>query len=164
MEAAALKTLIAVTLLLVLAGCAQAQNTAIDSSEDRERSHPTHHEQNLHNERTIRQNEKSRPLRVFLTGVITQKDEDRILIEEDPNADCQGNKGPLRPSCGKMYFDITRESDVFREDRNALSLTKVPTDRLRKGQTVSVDYKGNDVAESYPSQTDANFVSILESP
>jgi len=157
MGAAASKTLIAVTLLLVLAGCAQAQNPSIDSSEDREPSYPTHHRQNPHNEKT-------RPLRVFLTGVITQKVEDRILVEEDPNADCQGNKGSLKPGCGKMYFDITRKSDVFREDRNALSLTKVPDDRLKKGQTVSVDYKGNDVAESYPSQTDANFVSILDSP
>ncbi len=83
-----------------------------------------------------------------------------ILAEENPNADCRGDKGPLKPGCEKMYFDITKTTDVYQEQAN--SLAKVSAIRLEEGQKVRVDYTGYSVAMSYPSQTDAREVVILD--
>lgn len=58
-----------------------------------------------------------------------------------------------------MYFDIEDGTRVFREegdDRTAANATD-----LKKGQRVSADYTGYDVAESYPSQTFARTVVIV---
>ena len=83
-----------------------------------------------------------------------------ILVEEDPNAGCRSNKAPMVPCSPKMYFDKTSKSNVYRKSEN--SLVKVPAARLKKGQKVRADYTGYNVAESYPSQTDAREVVILE--
>ena len=107
-----------------------------------------------------------------LTGIITKRGEGLflcrkqpgswILVEEDPSAGCRSNKAPMGPCSPKMYFDITRKSDVYKEQGNALA--KVSAARLEKGQKVRADYTGYDVAASYPSQTDARKVVILQSP
>lgn len=107
-----------------------------------------------------------------LTGIITKRGEGLflfrkkpgswILVEEDPDAGCRSNKAPMGPCSPKMYFDITRNSDVYKERGN--TLTKVSATRLKKGQRVRADYTGYDVADSYPSQTDARKVVILQSP
>ena len=104
-----------------------------------------------------------------LTGTITDGGEGSylsrwkpgswILVEEDPDADCRGDQGPLKPGCQKMYFDIGNDTRVLREEGNDRKAAK-PAD-LKEGQRVSADYTGNDVAMSYPSQTSARWVVIL---
>ena len=107
----------------------------------------------------------------ILTGVITDVEGScldsegpcgRILVEEDPDADCGGNRGPLASGCEKMYFDVTRETAVFRREGDTRRAASA--DDLHRGLRVSADYTGYDVAESYPSQTGARVVTILESP
>ncbi len=61
-----------------------------------------------------------------------------------------------------MYFDVTGETAVFRTEGDTRRAAS--TDDLRRGLRVSADYTGFDVAESYPSQTDARTVTILKSP
>ena len=109
--------------------------------------------------------------RGILTGVITDEVSSclvrrracgRILVEEDPDAECGTNGGPLAPGCDKTYFDVTRETDVFRKVGDTLEAA--PVTDLRKGLRVSADSAGYPVMESYPSQTRARAVEILESP
>lgn len=109
--------------------------------------------------------------RGILTGVITAEESsclvrqrpcDRILVEEAPDAECGGRGGPLASGCEKTYFDVTRETDVFRKVGD--SRGAAPVTDLRKGLRVSVDSGGYPVMESYPSQTRARAVEILESP
>lgn len=106
--------------------------------------------------------------RGILTGVITdegssclvqQRPCSRILVEEDHDAGCGG---PPAPGCEKTYFDVTRETSVFR--RMGDTLDAAPVGDLRKGLRVSVDSGGYPVMESYPSQTCARAVEILGSP
>lgn len=108
----------------------------------------------------------------MLTGTITdggeglylsrKKPGSWVLVEEDPNAGCRSNKAPRGPCSPKMYFDITNSTRVFREEGN----DRVAADAadLEKERKVSADYTGYDVAESYPSQTDARTVVIMETP
>jgi hypothetical protein len=120
---------------------------------------------------TTRQEPTVYPKQV-LTGIITDRGEGLylfpkqpgrwILVEENPNADCRGDKGPLKPGCDKMYFDITRKTDVYHEQRT--TLMKVPAARLKKGQKVRADYTGYDELMSYPSQTAARKLVIMETP
>ena len=49
---------------------------------------------------------------------------------------------------------------MYRENGNPLAT--VSATRLKEGQKARADYSGYDVAESYPSQTDARIVTILE--
>lgn len=81
---------------------------------------------------------------------------------EDPSADCRGDRGPLKPGCEKMYFDIGDGTRVLREEGNDRVAANA-TD-LKKGQRVSADYTGYGVAESYPSQTDARTLVIVGTP
>ena len=74
-------------------------------------------------------------------------------------ADCGGDRGPLKPGCEKVYFHITRKTDVFQEEGDAFA--KVPAARLKKRQKVRTDYIGYGVMMSYPSQTAAREVVIL---
>lgn len=109
--------------------------------------------------------------RGILTGVIIDEESSclvqrrpcsRILVEEDPDAECGGTRGPLAPGCEKAYFDVTRETDVFwkvGDTRGAASVAD-----LRKGLRISAGFAGYPVMESYPSQTRARAVEILESP
>ncbi len=79
-----------------------------------ERSNP------VRQEPTIQQDERQ-----SLTGVISDKEKGscpyskrpciRILVEEDPDADCRGGRGPLESGCEKMYFDVTGETEVLRK-------------------------------------------------
>jgi len=109
--------------------------------------------------------------RGILTGVITDGESSclvrgrpcrRILVEEDPYAECGGNRGALAPGCDKTYFDVTRETDVFRKVGDTREAA--PVADLRKGLRVSADSAGYPVMESYPSQTRARAVEILDSP
>ena len=110
--------------------------------------------------------------RQVLTGVITDEGEGSylsrkgpgswMLVEEDPEADCGGDRGPRGPGCDKMYFDITAETEVFSQEGDAREVPASVAD-LEKGTRVSADYAGHDVAESYPSKTDAREVKILGS-
>ena len=102
------------------------------------------------------------------TGVITDEESSclvrrrpcgRILVEEDPDAECGGNRGSLAPGCEKTYFDVTRETDVFRKVGGARAAA--PVAELRKGIRVSADSRGYLLMESYPSQTRARAVEIL---
>jgi hypothetical protein len=104
------------------------------------------------------------------TGVITDEESSclvrrrpcsRILVKEDPDAECGGNRGPLAPGCEKTYFDVTRESDVSRKVRDTREAA--PVADLRKGLRVSADSAGYLLMETYPSQTRARAVEILES-
>jgi hypothetical protein len=86
----------------------------------------------------------------------------RILVEEDPDADCRGGRGPLEPGCEKMYFDVTGKTEVLRKGRDPRK-ERASAAELHEGLRVSADYTGYDVAESYPSQTGARVVTILGS-
>lgn len=126
-----------------------------------ERSNP------VRQEPTIQQDERQ-----SLTGVISDKEKGscpyskrpciRILVEEDPDADCRGGRGPLESGCEKMYFDVTGETEVLRKKGNNRKAASSAAE-LHEGLRVSADYTGYDVAESYPSQTGARVVTILGS-
>lgn len=109
--------------------------------------------------------------RGILTGVITdeegsclvqQRPCSRILVEEDPDAECGRRGGPLSSGCEKTYFDVTRETSVFRKVGD--TLVAAPVTDLRKGLRVRADSGGYPVMESYPSQTRARAVEILAPP
>ena len=127
-----------------------------------ERSDPV-----VRQEPTIQQDERQ-----ILTGVISDKETGpcpyskgpctRILVEETPDADCRGGRGPLEPGCEKMYFDVTGKTRVLREEGDTRRASSSAAE-LREGLRVSADYTGYDVAESYPSQTAARVVTILGS-
>ena len=100
--------------------------------------------------------------RAVLTGVIAGLDRGTgegavrsILVEE--SADC--GEGSDDPGCEKIYFRITSETRVFREEGEAGAS---PGD-LEEGQRVRADYTGYPLAESYPAQTTARSVVILDS-
>jgi hypothetical protein len=109
--------------------------------------------------------------RQILTGVISDKEMGpcpyskgpctRILVEEAPDADCRGGRGPLEPGCEKMYFDVTGKTVVLRKEGDTRKASS--SAELHEGLRVSADYTGYDVAESYPSQTAARVVTILGS-
>lgn len=117
-------------------------------------------------EPTVKQGERQ-----VLTGIITHEGRSsspkgprsRILVEKSPDADRGGGRGSLASGCEKMYFDITGKTDVFRKEGNTRRAIASAAD-LQKGLRVSVDYTGYAVMESYPSQTGARVVTILESP
>ena len=159
----------AVFAVLVTSACAQGgqdspQRGAKGGGQrgEGERSNPV-----VRQEPTIQQDKRQ-----TLTGVISDEEKGpcpyskrpctRILVEEDPDAGCGGSRGPLASGCEKMYFDVTRKTPVFLKVGDARERGSV-TD-LRKGLRVRADYTGYDVAESYPSQTGARAVTILESP
>lgn len=84
--------------------------------------------------------------RGFLTGVATDEEGSclvwrrpwpEILVEEDPDAECGGNRGPLAPGCDETYFDATRGTDVFW--RVGDTREAAPVADLRKGLRVSAD-------------------------
>jgi hypothetical protein len=118
-------------------------------------------------EPTIQQDERQ-----ILTGVISDKEMGpcpyskgpctRVLVEEAPDADCRGGRGPLEPGCEKMYFDVTGKTRVLRREGDTRKASSSAAE-LREGLRVSADYTGYDVAESYPSQTAARVVTILGS-
>ena len=153
-------------LMLFLAGCSSTFSPQADECGEGAscaKKTPRTEQQPTHKEPTVY------PKQV-LTGIITKRGDGLfllrkkpgswILVEKDPTAGCRSNKAPMGPCSPKMYFDITSKSDVYRELGN--SLVKVSAARLKMGQTVRADYTGYDVAESYPSQTDAREVVILE--
>ena len=160
-------------LLLVLAGCAQAQNPptreagASDHSSGSDATEDC--DARVACARTTPRREPTVYPKQVLTGIITDRGEGShlfpkksgrwILVEENPSADCRGNKGPLRSGCEKIYFDITSKIRIFRKDGSRRTLANA-TD-LKNGQTVSADYTGYEVAESYPGQTYAREVVIL---
>lgn len=105
--------------------------------------------------------------RAVLTGVLTAVDRGpggesgpvgSILVEEPSNADC--GEGPADPGCEKIYFQIIDETRVFRE-QGGQQVETSPGD-LEKDQRVRADYTGYPLAESYPAQTTARTVVILE--
>jgi hypothetical protein len=105
--------------------------------------------------------------RAVLTGVVTEVDRESsresgsvrsILVEEPPGANC--GKGPTDPGCEKIYFEITDETRVLREEESGE--VEVSAGDLKKGQRVRADYTGYPVAESYPAQTTARTVVIVE--
>ena len=171
--------LVVAALLLILTGCAQAQHPSTgEASASRQREGGTTLPVGGATDgcgaraacaRTTPRREPTVYPKQVLTGIITDKGEGLylfrkqpgswILVEENPNADCGGDQGPLKPGCEKMYFDITRKTDVYQEEGHALA--KVPAAGLKKRQKVRTDYTGYDVAESYPSQTAAREVVIL---
>ncbi|QIN83959.1 hypothetical protein GBA63_15870 [Rubrobacter tropicus] len=144
------------------------QNTRARGANDDRPKGTTEQSSAMLQEPTVKQD-----ARQILTGVITERGEGSfqvpnspgswILVEEDPDADCGGDRGPLEPGCEKMYFDITGKTDIFREKQNTQRARASGAD-LQKGTKVSADYTGYDVATSYPSQTDARVVTILEFP
>jgi hypothetical protein len=127
-----------------------------------ERSNPV-----VREEPTIQQDERQ-----ILTGVVSDKEKGpcpyskrpctRILVEEAPDADCRGGRGPLKPGCEKMYFDVTGKTEVFRKGGDTRK-ERASAAELHEGLRVSADYTSYDVAESYPSQTAARVVTILGS-
>ncbi len=147
---------------LVTSACAQGGQDAPSGEANggqkgtSERSNPV-----VREEPTIQRDERQ-----ILTGVISDKEKSgcpyserpctRILVEEDPDADCRGGRGPLEPGCEKMYLDVTGKTEVLRKRGSSAA-------ELQVGLRVSADYTGYDVAESYPSQTGARVVTILGS-
>ncbi len=113
--------------------------------------------------------------RQTVTGIITdqgkglylssQKPGSWILVEEDPDANCGGDKGkgPLKPGCEKMYFDITAKTSVLRQEESDRKAIASAAD-LQRGMRVRADHTGYDVAMSYPAQTDARTLRILRNP
>jgi hypothetical protein len=102
--------------------------------------------------------------RAVLTGVDREPGEEAsmvrsILVEEPPNDGC--GEGPTEPGCEKIHFRVIDETHVLREEGGR----EVPASAgvLKKGQRVRADYTGYPVAESYPAQTTAGRVVILES-
>lgn len=184
MRSSASKKLVVVVLLLVLAGCAQAQDSPTGagnaSRQTSEGATTVLAEGNTLYEcgaraacaRTTPHQESTVYLNQILTGTITDRGEGLylfrkkpgswILVEENPDADCGGDKGSLKPGCEKMYFDITNSTRVLQEEGNDRVAANA-TD-LKKRQRVSADYTGYDVAMSYPSQTDARAVVIMKTP
>jgi hypothetical protein len=136
-------------LVLVLAGGAPNQNPPAEAGM-REPSSATRYQ-----EPTVKRDEPG-----FLTGVITDIEDGRILVEEDPDAGCRRDRAPVGPCSEKMWFAIEKSTRVLREgggDRSAK-----PTD-LKGGQRVIGDYSGYAVMGSYPSQTSARTITILGS-
>jgi hypothetical protein len=108
---------------LVISACAQGGQDAPSGKangggqkDTSERSNPV-----VREEPAIQQDERQ-----ILTGVISDKEKSgcpyskgpctRILVEEDPDADCRGSGGPLEPGCEKMYFDVTGKTEVLRKE------------------------------------------------
>jgi len=105
--------------------------------------------------------------RAILTGVVTEVDRESggdsgpvrsILVEK--GAGCR--KGQNDTGCEKIYFRIIDETRVLREEEGREAGAS-PGD-LERGQRVRADYTGYPVAESYPAQTTARIVVILDSP
>jgi hypothetical protein len=104
--------------------------------------------------------------RAVLTGILTAVNREpgekgtveSILVEEPPGADCGEDPDDL--GCEKIYFRITAETRVFREQGG--QQVETSPGNLEKGQRVRADYTGYPVAESYPAQTTARAVVILE--
>jgi hypothetical protein len=153
---------------LVTSACAQGSQDAPSGKatggqkDTSERSNPV-----VREEPTVQRDERQ-----ILNGVISDKEKGpcpyskgpctRILVEEDPDADCRGGRGPLEPGCEKMYFDVTGKTEVLRKGRDPRK-ERASAAELHEGLRVSADYTGYDVAESYPSQTGARVVTILGS-
>jgi hypothetical protein len=104
--------------------------------------------------------------RAVLTGVITEVGlatkegtVGSILVEGPPGAGC--GEGRAASRCEKIYFRITDETRVFREEGDRRVQTT--SGRLENGQRVRADYTGYPLAESYPAQTTARTIAILES-
>lgn len=105
--------------------------------------------------------------RAALTGVVRALDlepaekgtEGSILVEGPPGADC--GEGATEPGCEKIYFRITGETRVFREKGGRQ--VETTSGDLARGQWVRADHTGYPLAGSYPAQTTARTVVILES-
>lgn len=154
---------------LVTSACAQAgQDTPSGEANGGGQKGTSEGSDLVRQEPTFQQDERQ-----ILTGVISDKEKSpcpyskrpctRILVEEDPDADCGGDRGPLEPGCEKMYFDVTGKTEVLRK-RGGTRKCASSAAELQEGLRVSADYTGYDVAESYPSQTAARVVTILGSP
>ena len=144
--------LVAVMVVVSLAGCAVQPP---EESRDGETSRG--------GEKTGGETTFSAVDRAVLTGVITGLERGpgegavrSILVEE--SADC--GEGSDDPGCEKIYFRITGETRVFREQRGR-QVEASPGD-LEKGQRVRADYTGYPLAESYPAQTTARSFVILD--
>ena len=108
--------------------------------------------------RTKGAGERSNTARQVSIGVITDRGRSscpsperpcsRILVEEDPDADCGGDGGSLGSGCEKMYFDVTGETAVFRREggHQKSGINRRPSQRtqgqrrlhgLRRGGVVS---------------------------
>lgn len=104
--------------------------------------------------------------RAALTGGVRELDlepaekgtEGSILVEGPPGADC--GEGATEPGCEKIYFRITGETRVFREKGGRQ--VETGSGDLARGQWVRVDHTGYPLAESYPAQTTARTVVILD--
>jgi hypothetical protein len=151
--------------ILLSSACAQARQSPPSDGADDGQQGTREHSHTANQEPTVRQKERQ-----ILTGIITDKGKGShlfadkpgswILVEEDPNANCR-QRGPLKPGCDKMYFDITLKTSVFRQQGNDRKAEASAAD-LKEGLRVAADYTGYDVAESYPSQTFARTVLILD--
>lgn len=147
--------LIVALISVSLAGCAYGQ-----PEETRDGARPSK------DEKTGGETTASPAHRAALTGVVTRLDLEpaekgtvgTILVEEPPGADC--GEGAAEPGCEKIYFRITDSTRVFRGEGERRVETS-PGD-LAKGQRVRADYTGYPLAESYPAQTTARSVVILD--
>ena len=149
------RSLVLLFTALLLAGCTSSGNGAKESTADRPTNDGT----------TVAHGEGTHSEGNFLTGIITEGPYDKggmparwILVEEDPDANCR--KGPVKPGCDKMYFAIEDSTRLLWETGNRT--TSASISELGKGQRVRADYTGYDVAESYPGQTTARTIEILE--
>ena len=151
------RSLVLLFTALLLAGCASSGNSANEATTDK----PT----NGAEQTTVAQGKQTNAQDYDfnpITGVITEVDHTDtghwILVEADPTADCRN--GPVKPECGKMYYNIRDQTDVLREAGSNRKVAASPSN-LQTGQLVRA-WRTGPYATSYPGQARARTVVILE--
>lgn len=90
----------------------------------------------------------------YIIGTVTEVEESRILVEENPAVN-----EPLEDGGKKIWFTISDETNLFKQDRSG-SLRKInPTD-IEPDVEVKGWVKGV-VADSYPQQALAGQITVL---
>jgi len=90
----------------------------------------------------------------YINGTVTEIEESRILVEEDPAVN-----EPLEDGGKKIWLTISDETKLFKQDRSG-SLRKINSSDIEPDVEVKGWVKGV-VADSYPQQALAEQITLL---
>ncbi len=90
----------------------------------------------------------------YINGTVTEIEESRILVEEDPAVN-----EPLEDGGKKIWLTISDETKLFKQDRSG-SLRKINSSDIEPDVEVKGWVKGV-VADSYPQQALAEQITVL---
>jgi len=90
----------------------------------------------------------------YINGTVTEIEESRILVEEDPAVN-----EPLENGGKKIWLTISDETKLFKQDRSG-SLRKINSSDIEPDVEVKGWVKGV-VADSYPQQALAEQITLL---